>query len=176
MGLIAPFNFFNFFSPVSEVLTMSDDEFAAADAGSADTFPAQCSTVRKGGHVVIKDRPCKIIDMSTSKTGKHGHAKVHLIATDIFTGKKLEELCPSSHNMNVPIVKRTEYALIDISDEGFCSLLMDSGETKEDLKLPDDLANDIQKGFDDGAELVLTVQTAMGEEAIVSFKEAAKGN
>ena len=28
-------------------------------------------------------RPCKIIDMSTSKTGKHGHAKVHLVAIDV---------------------------------------------------------------------------------------------
>lgn len=25
----------------------------------------------------------QIIDMSTSKTGKHGHAKVHLVATDV---------------------------------------------------------------------------------------------
>jgi translation elongation factor P/translation initiation factor 5A len=24
--------------------------------------------------------------MSTSKTGKHGHAKVHMVALDIFTG------------------------------------------------------------------------------------------
>lgn len=57
---------------------------------------------------MIKGRPCKIVDMSTSKTGKHGHAKVHLVAIDvgldpsvifiyffyilyfqIFTGKKL---------------------------------------------------------------------------------------
>ena len=43
----------------------------------------QCSALRKNGHVVIKGRPCKIIDMSTSKTGKHGHAKVHLVATDV---------------------------------------------------------------------------------------------
>ena len=27
----------------------------------------------------------QIIDMSTSKTGKHGHAKVHLVATDVST-------------------------------------------------------------------------------------------
>merc|ERR1711916_89319 len=108
----------------SNLITMSDEEFQTTESGAAETYPAQCSTLRKGGYVVIKNRPCKVIDMSTSKTGKHGHAKVHLIATDIFTGKKLEELCPSSHNMNVPIVKRTEYALIDISDEGFCSLLM----------------------------------------------------
>ena len=72
----------------------------------------QCSALRKNGFVVIKNRPCKIVDMSTSKTGKHGHAKVHLVAIDIFTGKKLEELCPSTHNMDVPNVLRREYQLV----------------------------------------------------------------
>src|ERR1700710_1729194 len=72
----------------------------------------QCSALRKNGFVVIKNRPCKIVDMSTSKTGKHGHAKVHLVAIDIFTGKKLEELCPSTHNMDVPNVRRQEYQLV----------------------------------------------------------------
>lgn len=80
----------------------------------------QCSSLRKNGFVVIKSRPCKIVDMSTSKTGKHGHAKVHLVAIDIFTGKKLEELCPSTHNMDVPNVSRREYQLVSrcLSDQG----------------------------------------------------------
>jgi len=72
----------------------------------------QCSALRKNGFVVIKGRPCKIVDMSTSKTGKHGHAKVHLTAIDIFTNKKLEDLSPSTHNMDVPNVSRKEYQLV----------------------------------------------------------------
>lgn len=57
---------------------MGDEQetFEGADAGSSNTYPMQCSALRKNGHVVIKGHPCKIVEMSTSKTGKHGHAKV----------------------------------------------------------------------------------------------------
>lgn len=60
-------------------------------------------------HLSFQSRPCKIVEMSTSKTGKHGHAKVHLVGLDIFTGKKYEDICPSTHNMDVPFVKREDY-------------------------------------------------------------------
>ena len=83
---------------------------------------------------MIKGRPCKVVETSTSKTGKHGHAKVHFVAIDIFTGKKLEDICPSTHNMDAPIVSRKDYVLIDITDDGYCSLLLETGETKDDLK------------------------------------------
>jgi hypothetical protein len=88
---------------------MSDEDFATGGSGASDTYPVQCSSLRKGGHVMIKGHPCKIVEMSTSKTGKHGHAKVHLVALDIFTGKKYEDICPSTHNMNVPKVKRLDF-------------------------------------------------------------------
>ncbi|CAL9738145.1 eukaryotic translation initiation factor 5A-1 [Monosporozyma servazzii] len=154
---------------------MSDEEhnFETVDAGSSNTYPLQCSALRKNGFVVIKGRPCKIVDMSTSKTGKHGHAKVHLIAIDIFTGKKLEDLSPSTHNMEVPVVKRNEFTLLDI-DDGFLSLMNMDGDTKDDVKAPEgELGDQIQAAFDDGKDLMVTIISAMGEEAAISFKESA---
>ena len=154
---------------------MSDEEhtFESADAGASATYPMQCSALRKNGFVVIKGRPCKIVDMSTSKTGKHGHAKVHLVALDIFTGKKLEDLSPSTHNLEVPVVKRTEYQLLDI-DDGYLSLMTMDGDTKDDVKAPEgELGEQLQAAFDEGKDLMVTVISAMDEEAAISFKESA---
>jgi translation initiation factor 5A len=153
-----------------------DVTFDSADAGASLTYPMQCSALRKSGHVVIKNRPCKIIDMSTSKTGKHGHAKVHLIATDIFTGKKLEDLSPSTHNMDVPHVVRKEYQLLDITEDGFMSLMTDSGDTKEDVKIPDnEVGEKIKQMFlTEEKDCNIVVLTSMGEEAAMECKEAPK--
>ncbi|KAM5530851.1 hypothetical protein V8D89_015495 [Ganoderma adspersum] len=175
---------------------MSDDEqhnhnFEQANAGASTTFPMQCSALRKNGHVVMKGRPCKIVDMSTSKTGKHGHAKVHLVGIDIFTGKKLrpsidyspfsftilqEDISPSTHNMDVPNVTRNEYQLVNI-DDGFLNLMNQDGAAKDDVKVPDgDIGREIQAGFDEGKDLLVTIVSAMGEEQAISYKEAPKGS
>jgi len=100
------------------------------DAGASTTFPMQAGLIRKGGHIVINGRPCKVADISTSKTGKHGHAKANIVGIDIFTDRKYEDICPTSHNVDVPHVTKREYPVLDISDDGFCSLMCDDGSTK----------------------------------------------
>ncbi|GAA5864905.1 hypothetical protein JCM1840_004944 [Sporobolomyces johnsonii] len=151
-----------------------EQTFEQASAGASLTYPMQCSALRKNGHVVIKGRPCKIVDMSTSKTGKHGHAKVHLVAIDIFTGRKYEDLSPSTHNVDVPNVTRQEYQLLNI-DDGFFNLITQDGTAKDDVKVPEsDIGEQIQAAFDDGQDLLVTIISAMGEEQAISFKEAPK--
>ncbi|KAF0508017.1 Eukaryotic translation initiation factor 5A [Gigaspora margarita] len=157
---------------------MGDDEhqhdFQEAGSGASATYPIQCSALRKNGYVLLKGRPCKIVEMSTSKTGKHGHAKVHLVGLDIFTGKKLEDISPSTHNMDVPNVSRNEYQLLNV-DDNFLSLMTNDGSTKDDVRVPEgEMGKSLEADFNDGKELLVTVINAMGEEAVVSYKEAPK--
>ena len=150
------------------------EEFASADAGASKTYPAQCSSLRKNGFLVIKDRPCKIVEMSTSKTGKHGHAKVHIVGIDIFNGKKYEDLSPSTHNVDVPNVKRLDMQLIGIQD-GFLSLMTEGGDVREDIRLPEgDLGKEIQERFEKEEQLLVTVLSAMDEEAAIAVKNMPK--
>ncbi|KNA09394.1 hypothetical protein SOVF_153970 [Spinacia oleracea] len=160
---------------------MSDEEHqfeSKADAGASKTYPQQAGTIRKNGYIVIKNRPCKVVEVSTSKTGKHGHAKCNFVGIDIFNGKKLEDIVPSSHNCDVPHVNRTDYQLIDIAEDGFVSLLTESGGTKDDLKLPTDetLLKQLKEGFADGKDLIVSVQNAMGEEQICGVKDIGGGS
>lgn len=87
----------------------ADEEFASTDSGASVTYPMEGGQIRKGGYIMIKGHPCKVSDVSTSKTGKHGHAKCHFVAIDIFTGKKMEDLVPASHTTMIPFVKKEEF-------------------------------------------------------------------
>ena len=51
--------------------------------------------------------------------------------------------------MEVPNVKRTEWTLVDINEDGFVTIMDDSGETREDLKIPEgEAGDDIRKKFE----------------------------
>ena len=70
-----PFNILSL-SPASQNLKQSSDEeqhdvhFESSDSGASLTFPQQAGTIRKNAHLVVKGRPCKVADVSTSKTGE----------------------------------------------------------------------------------------------------------
>jgi len=156
---------------------MEDDEqFESADSGSSSTIPMPCNDVRKGGYIAMKGRPCRVVETSTSKTGKHGHAKMHIVAIDIFNGKKYEELVPTSHNVAVPEVERKDYSLLGIHEDGFLSLMGEDNTMREDLKMPTDteLADLIRRNEAEshasGKTVSLTIYKAMDIEQVMSTK------
>ena len=89
--------------------------------------------------------------------------------------KRYEDCCPTSHNMMVPNVTRTEYNLMDINNDGYLSLMEENGKVKEDLKLPyeidPELSEKIKAMFDEGKNLVVGTIGALGMEMVNAVKE-----
>jgi len=156
-----------------------EDNFEQGEAGASRTYAKQASHLKKGDHAMLKGFPCKVLEMTTAKAGKHGAAKASIVGLDIFTNKKYEDSCPSTHNIDCPTVRKTEFTLIDVGADGFLTLLKDNGETKEDLKLPDDedsaeMVAKLKEAFSSGKDLVVLVMEAMDREKITDFRETNK--
>ena len=158
---------------------MAEEEgevFEKADAGSSHTAPIQCGNLHKGDYVMLKDHPCRVMEITSAKTGKHGHAKAAITGLDIFSHKKYEDSCPTSHSIDAPIVTRKEYQLSDISPDGYVTLLLESGGTKEDLTLPKEEEDQVwvaklKASAEEGKNIIIGVMSAMGIEKVVDFKE-----
>lgn len=62
-------------------------------------------------------------------------------------------------------------------EDGFLYLITQDGTSKDDVKVPDsDLGKQIEDDFEAGKDLLVTIVSAMGEEAAISYKEAPKGS
>jgi len=78
-------------------------------------------------------------------------------------------------NINVPYVTKNDYQLLDI-DDGIISYLDNKGNVLNDLFIPNisesdnELSENLQKTFEDGNELYITVLSAMDITAVKGFK------
>lgn len=165
---------------------MGDEEFEVGDAGAASGTPMTCGGIRKNCHVIIKGRPCKVVDTSSSKTGKHGSAKVNYVGIDIFTGKRYEECHPSSFTVYAPVIDRTECTVVGIDNDGYLELLLPDNSMRSDIAAGD-LLPTIQEKYDNlqGEEDLLvriylnflsffqvTFITSMGETKVTECRVA----
>merc|ERR1711935_384143 len=144
--------------------------------GASNTIPCEAGQIKKGGFMMIKGKPCKVLSISVSKTGKHGHAKCNFLAVDIFSGKKYEDMVPSSHGTTVPIVTRSDWSILDIEEDRSLTLSSEAGDMqKTDLNLPDfpaEMGKEIEEAWDGGEnDIIVTVQAAVGIEQVIAWKK-----
>ena len=158
-------------------MSEGEEKFEKTDSGASDSYPLACGSVKKNNFIVLKGKPCKVVELSVSKTGKHGHAKASIVGIDIFTGKKYEDSFPTSHNVEVPFINRLPYTVIDVDSDGYLTLMDKQGTTRQDLKLPQENESDkilserIKEALNDGKEIVLTVLKSMKNEKVVEMTD-----
>jgi len=151
---------------------------SSADASLVE--PVRCGELRKGHYMIIRDNPCKIMDIKIAKAGKHGEAKASITGRNIFTDKVHHvNSVPTQHNVYAPIVRKIQYELTDISEDGYLTLMDDLGEQNQDLGLPKnsvgeltEVALAIQQKFENLSNdkiINVTVLKSMDQKQVVDY-------
>jgi len=132
-------------------------------------IPEKVNNVKKGHVIMLDGYPCKVVEMSKSKPGKHGACKTRVVGMDIFTNKKHDEILRSE--AQVVVTDKVELLLLNV-EEGQLSCLTEEGETRSDLNLPEgELGEQIKEKFDEGVQLNVTILKALGRELVIAFSE-----
>ena len=126
---------------------------------------------------MIGDRPCKVLKVTKAKPGKHGSAKAIVTAIGILDDKKIEKTFGTGDTLDAPIVKRTEYPCLGISD-GFLQLQCESGEIKENVTFSaqesmKEVNELIKKMIEEDTPCLVTVMYACGTEVPCAVREDA---
>merc|ERR1711985_213797 len=156
----------------TETMAEGDEQYEmeTTESGASDTHMVEAGQIRKGGYIMVKGKACKVKDVSVSKTGKHGHAKCKFSASCIFTGATCEELCPSTHSIAVPFVKKSDFQDMGMKED--LQLPDVDYKTDDDNKISEQIKSIIEE-IDGGAEIELycTVMQAIGKEKVVEIKK-----
>src|SRR3989344_4227700 len=104
-------------------------------------------TLRKGDTIIIDEAPCKITDTATSRPGKHGHAKINLMAVGILDDKKRNLVMPGHDKVEAPIIEKKSAQVLSVSDKKASVMDKDTFETFE-MEIPEELKAEVKEGVE----------------------------
>ena len=111
----------------------------------ADKKSVSIGTLTKGSYIIIDGVACKVSSVQTSRPGKHGHAKINMMAVGIIDGKKRNLVMPGHDHVDVPIIEKKTAQILSIN--GNMANVMDSVTYETfDLEIPEDLKAEVTEG------------------------------
>lgn len=102
-------------------------------------------SIKGGQYVVIEGEACKVNDIQISKPGKHGHAKVRIVAIGLIDGKKRDIVMPGHDNIEVPLIEKKNAQVLSVTGEIANVMDMETYETF-DIKIPEELKGQVVEG------------------------------
>ena len=128
---------------------------------------SHASAMKPGSYILINDSPCIVKDTQTSRPGKHGHAKVRIKATDIFTGSTKEIVKPGHDTVEVPIIYKKNGQILSVSGNDIELMDMETFET-----LHTDMSS-VEEGLEIEAGQTVLFWQVMGKVLIKQIVEGA---
>ena len=132
----------------------------------SDTRPASSNDLQKGSYLMVEGIPCKVVDIQTSKSGKHGHAKHRITTMGLIDEKKRIIIVAGGENVDVPIVEKKNAQVLSIVGDVANVMETETFETF-DLKIPDELKGQVTEGT------VIMYWSILGDRMMKGIKTAA---
>ena len=106
---------------------------------------ASVGSLQKGSYIIVDGVACRVTSTATSRPGKHGHAKVNMMAVGLIDEKKRNVVLPGHDQVEVPVIdKRTAQVL---SVTGDVANVMDSESYETfDMKVDEEFKDQVVEG------------------------------
>ena len=128
--------------------------------------PAELGSLKVGHNIVIDGEPCRIVELEKSKPGKHGAAKVRLVAIGIFDNVKRTMVGPADSRVEVPIIEKRSGQVVSLGD----TVSVMDNETYEIVEMASPQDEKLKERLEPGA--TVEYWRIMGRYMIVNVKSA----
>ncbi len=130
--------------------------------------PAELGSIKVGGYIIIDGEPCRVVSQDHFKPGKHGSAKVRLVAISILTNGKKSYVAPAESRVDIPMIDKRSGQVTSIMDGTVQIMDLATFEVLETPKpTPEELA-DLGGSLSAGAEV--EYWSMMGRNKIMRIK------
>jgi translation initiation factor 5A len=133
--------------------------------------PAELGSVKEGSYIIIDGEPCKVVSREHFKPGKHGSAKVRLVAISLFTGSKKSYVSPAESRVDIPMIDKRSGQLTSIMNGTVQLMDLETFEVFETPRpMPEEMA-ELGGRLEPGMEV--EYWTMMGRKKIMRVKGGA---
>ena len=130
--------------------------------------PADLGSVKVGSYIIIDGEPCKVVSQDHFKPGKHGSAKVRLVAISILTGGKKSYVAPAESRVDIPLIDKRSGQITSVMDNTIQIMDLATFEVLETPKpTPEEMA-DLSGTLSPGTEV--EYWSMMGRNKIMRVK------
>lgn len=119
--------------------------------------------LKEGRFVVIDGKPCRVVSIDISKTGKHGAHKARVEAISLFTGTKKTLMKPVDATIEIPIIEKKAAQVVAIMGDRLQLMDLITFEVFE-MDTPEEFKGRIVQGQE------VEIQDVMGKKMIVRVK------
>ncbi len=119
--------------------------------------------------------PYKVVELQTSKTGKHGKRKITLVGISLLTEKKVQTIVMSDEKVAFPKVSKEDHTLIQLLEDNYIRLLSKSkSSVRDDVRVEDDdlfqQLTEMYNNNNEDKEIIVTTTSVVNVEMISGVK------